>query len=191
MSILPARREIIIADASSLRQLALADGRAQLCKICDIIIVIDIVALELAADLEAPGARLALEWIAAGTAPGSLAPIEISKTEVGSLLRLARQIDPRVPAQSAGRRAVIDFVAERLENADVSAVVISEDDLVVRATAKNGGRVTTAHRILMRAREAEIEARYPGLPEGIGRLETEGDIEAAAVALSKPVSSRS
>lgn len=124
--------------------------------------------------------------IAVGTAPGSPAPIEIANTETGSLLRLARKVDPRVAAKNAGRRAVIDFIAELLENADVSAIVICEDDMVMRATAKNGGLVTTARRILRRAREAGIEARYPGLPEGIGNLETEACIEAAAVALSQP-----
>ncbi len=183
---LPASREIVIADAASLRQLALADALERLRKMGGTIILIDIVALELAADLDAPGARVAQAWIAAGTAPGSLTPIEIAATETGSLLRLARQVDPRVSAKNACRRAVIDFVADRRENGDAPAIVICEDEIVIRAIAKNGGSVTTARRALLLVREAEIEARYPGLPEGIGNLETEVEIEAAATELSKP-----
>lgn len=181
----PASRELIIADPSSLRELALADALTRLHKFGDTIVV-DIVALELAADPEAPGARVAQAWIAAGTAPGSLTPIEIAGTETGSLLRLARQVDPSVSAKNACRRAVIDFVAERRENSDAPAIAICDDEVVIRAIAKNGGVVTTARRALLFVREAEIESRYPGLPKGIGRLETEADIEAAATEISKP-----
>ena len=137
----PASREIIVADAASLRQLAIADALERLRKMGDTIILIDIVALELAADPEAPGARVAQAWIAAGTAPGSLTPIEIAVTETGSLLRLARQVDPSVSAKNACRRAVIDFVAERMENSEGLAGVICHDEVAARAIANNSGAV--------------------------------------------------
>lgn len=111
-------------------------------------IVVDIVALEFEADLEAPGARAAHEWIVANTAPGSSVRIEVAETEIGALLRLARQVDPHVATKNMCRRAVIDFVGERIENADAPVLVLCDDEIIARAIAKNGAVVKRAPEFL-------------------------------------------
>lgn len=143
----PTHRDILIADAASLRHLAIAGALARLLEAPETIIIVDIVALELVADLEAPGARAAHQWIVAGTAPGSSARIEIAVTETGTLLRLARQVDPRVASKNMCRRAIIDFVGERIENAAAPVFVICDDEIVARAITKNGAVVKGAHEL--------------------------------------------
>lgn len=143
---------LLLVDASSLRHLASAGALQHLHHLASRVIVVDLVALALAADLDLPGAREAHDWIVAGTSPGTTSPIEIAVTETGSLLRLARQVDPQISAANAGWRAIVDWLGEHFENADETAIVVCEDPRLTHGIAGD------ANAVVMTARDLSVRA---------------------------------
>jgi hypothetical protein len=120
---------LIIADAAALIEFARLDTLSSLHKTASRVLIPDIVTLDACIN---PELR---DWLAAATASGS---VEIASTETGALLSLARQADPAVSAANAGRRAVIDWIAEQLEEIETPAIVIVEDEGISRALARQG-----------------------------------------------------
>jgi len=140
---------ILLVDTASLRLLATAGALGHLHQFASRVIVVDLVALALAADLDLPGARVAHDWITAGTVSGSSTPIEIAITETGSLLRLARQVDPVIAATNACRRAIVDWLGEQFENTFETAIVVCEDPRLTRAIADDANAVVMAAQDVM------------------------------------------
>lgn len=146
---MPQTSTLLLVDAASLRHLATAGALQHLHQLASRVTIVDLVALALAADLDLPGAREAHDWIVAGTAPGSTSPIEIAITETGSLLRLARQVDPQISAANACRRAIVDWLGEWFENGSETAIVVREDPRLTRAIAGDANVVVmTAEQVL-------------------------------------------
>lgn len=146
---------LLLVDASSLRHLATAGALHLLHQLASRVIVVDLVALALAADLDLPGARDAHDWIVAGTSPGSSTPIEIAITETGSLLRLARQVDPQISAANASRRAIVDWLGEYFENGGETTIVVCEDRRLTR------GIVGDANAVVMTAVQVLSACSFP------------------------------
>lgn len=132
------RPDIVIPDSGPLIHLAIADELRLLHEIGGRVVIVDVVRQEVTGNLDKNGARKLQEWIEAGLIPGSNNPVEIAITETGSLLRLARLVDPQASARNAGERAIIDWLGDRLEGSEKNAIVVYENGKVPNMIARQG-----------------------------------------------------
>lgn len=132
------RPDIIIPDAGPLIHLAQADALALLHQVGRRVVVADMVAFEVTQDMAKPGAERLRDWLSAGQIVGSNAPVSVEETSTGRLFALARQVDPTVRARDAGERAIVDWLAEKVQGTDQAAMVVYENGRVPRIIANQG-----------------------------------------------------
>ena len=132
------RPDIIIPDAGPLIHLAQADALALLHQVGSRVVMADIIAFEVTQDMTKPGAERLRDWLSAGQVAGSNAPVSVEETSTGRLFALARQVDPTVRARDAGERAIVDWLAEKVQGTDQAAMVVYENGRVPRIIANQG-----------------------------------------------------
>ena len=88
--------------------------------------------------LAKPGAERLRDWLSAGQIVGSNAPVSVEETSTGRLFALARQVDPTVCARDTGERAIVDWLAEKVQGTDQAAMVVYENGRVPRIIANQG-----------------------------------------------------
>ena len=132
------RPDIIIPDAGPLIHLAQADALSLLHQVGRRVVVADMVAFEVTQDMSKPGAERLRDWLSAGQALGSNAPVSVEETSTGRLFALARQTDPTIRARDAGERAIVDWLAEKIQGTDQAAMVVYENGRVPRIIANQG-----------------------------------------------------
>lgn len=132
------RPDIIIPDAGPLIHLAQADALPLLHQVGRRVVVADMVAFEVTQDMTKPGAERLRDWLDAGQVAGSNAPVSVEETSTGRLFALARQVDPTVRARDAGERAIVDWLAEKIQGTDQAAMVVYENGRVPRIIANQG-----------------------------------------------------
>lgn len=130
--------DIIIPDAGPLIHLAQADALSLLHQVGRRVVVADMVAYEVTQDMGKPGAERLRDWLEAGRAAGSNAPVSVEETSTGRLFALARQVDPTVHARDAGERAIVDWLAEKIQGTDLAVMVVYENARVPRIVANQG-----------------------------------------------------
>lgn len=124
------RPDIVVPDAAPLIHLALADALGLLHEVGGAVVVVDLVADEVARDPSKPGARALRDWMDAGRLPGSNAPVRVEATEVGRAVALARRADPTFAMRNGGETAVVEWLAETVAGTDAAVVVLYENGRV-------------------------------------------------------------
>lgn len=129
------RPDVIIADAEPLIHLAQADALPLLHQFGGRVVVVDMVAFEVTQDMSKPGVAELRDWLQRGQLAGSNAPVSVEETSTGRLFALARQMDPTIRPQDAGEHAIMDWLAEKVADANMAALVIYENGKVLRIIA--------------------------------------------------------
>lgn len=125
-----ARPTIVVPDAAPLVLLALADALPLLHKIGGEVVVVDLVADEVARDEAKPGARALRAWMEAGRAPGSEAPVRVAETEVGRAYARLLRYEPDYRMRNGGETVALEWLAETVAGTDTAVIVLHENGRV-------------------------------------------------------------
>lgn len=129
--------DVIVPDTSPLIHLAAVNALSILNRLGSVVLA-DMVVYEATADLSKPWAPEIAAWIAEGQREGSNAPVTVETTETGETFRLALQTDPSHRAPNAGEVAIVEWLAERIEDTTTGALVVYENGKVPRVIAQQG-----------------------------------------------------
>lgn len=135
------RPDVIVPDTGPLIHLAQVDALHLLHAIGGRVVVADMVEIEATQDPAKPGARAIADWIAAGRAPGSNAPVLVASTEIGQLFLQARKSDPDIRPRNAGELAILEWLGTYVEHADGAGhgvLIVYENGKIPRFVRETG-----------------------------------------------------
>lgn len=130
------RPDIIVPDAAPLIHLSQADALGLLHGIGAKVVIVDMVRHEITHDPEKPEARRLQDWLEAGLAPGSNRPVQLGLTETGEAFRLARLVKPDFRMRDGGGTAIVQWLAETVENTPHQAIVLYENGKVPKVVRR-------------------------------------------------------
>ena len=140
------RPDIVVPDTGPLIHLAQADALHLLHEIGGRVVVADMVAMEATQDLSKPGAARIRDWIDAGNAAGSNAPVLVAATEIGELFRQARKSDPKIRPRNAGELAILEWLSgyvDGADHADHGVLIVYENGKIPRFVRETGLNLDT------------------------------------------------
>ncbi len=126
------RPDIIVPDSGPLIHLAHAEALHLLHQVGRRVVVTDMVAYEATADRSKPRAQDIKDWLDAGQAPGSNAPVSVETTDVGRAFFTALKADPDFKWKGAGEQSIVNWLNERVDATDTAMIVVYENGKVPR-----------------------------------------------------------
>jgi hypothetical protein len=132
------RPDVIVPDTGPLVHLAQAGALGLLHEIGRRVVVTDMVAIEATAELAKPGAADIRDWLEAGRAPGSNAPISIEATDVGRAFQTARRADPTFRWRGAGELSILEWLRDEVDRAERAVLIVYENGKVPRLIGDYG-----------------------------------------------------
>ena len=157
------RPDIVIPDAAPLIHLAQAGLLHLLHEAGAAVVVVDMVALEVACDPSKPGAELLREWMAHGQEPGSNLPVRIEETETGRLYAAVLETRPDYELRNGGETAIMEWLAEKIAGTDKVVIVLYENGRVP-AIVRNQSLDADIDVLTTRAFLEGMERRLPSPP---------------------------
>lgn len=132
------RPDVIVPDTGPLVHLAQAGALGLLHEIGRRVVVTDMVAIEATAELAKPGAADIRDWLEAGQALGSNAPISIETTDVGRAFQTARRADPTFRWRGAGELSILEWLRDEVDRAERAVLIVYENGKVPRLIGDYG-----------------------------------------------------
>lgn len=133
--------DIIVSDTGTLIHLAQAKAFYLLHEVGSCVVVPDMVAYEATQHPEKPGAAAIRDWLDAGQAPGSNAPVLVAQTTVGELFKAALTVDPNTAIKDLSELAIIDWLedfAEQRNQLEQGVMVVYENGKVPNYVRRSG-----------------------------------------------------
>lgn len=137
------RPDVVVPDKGPLIHLAQADALHLLHAVGGRVVVADMVAIEATQDMLKPGACRIRDWIDAGNAHGSNAPVLVARTEIGELFRQARKSDPTIRPCNAGELAILEWLSGYVDHAEHGVLIVYENGKIPRFVRETGLNLDT------------------------------------------------
>ena len=150
------RPNIIVPDAGPLIHLAQADALHLLHQVGRRVVVTDMIAYEAIAGRSEPKAQDIQDWLNAGQAPGSNAPVSVETTDVGRAFLTALKADPEFRWKGVAEQAIVGWLNEQVDASENGLLIVYENGKVPRMIGGANVDVLTTRALLELAERNEI-----------------------------------